>query len=114
MNTLRPIPLHRHLGFRLSFSPARREALRTAALLAFLLTAYSIAGTLDYQDALITEARAAAQTHALRADQHQAQLLTCVNGGMSGLYSEDANGIRKYVICDRAFEISDENVKGKS
>ena len=110
MNTLRPIPRLHHLRFRWAFGPARREALRTAALLVGLLLAYGIVGTLDYQDALLSEAQASARL----ADMHQAQLLACVNGGASGLCSEDADGVRKYVVCERAFEVSDENLKDKS
>lgn len=106
---INPLSWRRHLAFRWAFGPARRSDLKTAALLVGILSAYVLVGRMDYEDALITEA----QAHARRADQHQAQLLACVNGGMSGLYSEDANGIRKYVICDRAWEVSDENVKDR-
>lgn len=106
----RPIPMMSHLRFRWSFSPARRNDLKTAALIAAILAAYGITGTLDYHDALISEA----QAHARRADLHRAQLLACINGGMPGLYSEDDNGIRTYVVCDRAFEVSDENTRKKS
>lgn len=109
MNTLRHLPLHKRLAFRWAFSHRLRSDLKTAALLVGILLAYGIAGRMDYEDALISEAKA----HEARANLHQQQLLACVNGGMSGLYSEDSNGIRKYVVCDRAWEVSDENVKDR-
>jgi len=106
---IRPLLWRHHLAFRWAFSPRRRADLRTAALLALILIAYGIAGRMDYEDALISEAQASEA----RAELHLRQLLACVNGGMSGLYSESANGTRRYVICDRAWEVSDENMKVK-
>ena len=110
MSALRPLPLHRHLSFRWAFSHRRRSDMKTTALLIGILLAYGIVCRMDYEDELISEA----QAHARQASRTQAQLLACVNGGMSGLYTEDVNGIRKYVVCDRAWEVSDENVKDKS
>ncbi len=110
MSALRPLPLHRHLSFRWAVSHRRRSDMKTAALLIGILLAYGIVGRMDYEDALISEAQASEA----RANLHQRQLLACVNGGMSGLYTEDDSGIRKYVVCDRAWEVSDENVKDKS
>jgi hypothetical protein len=104
---IRPLPLHKRLAFRWAFGPNRRSDIKTAALLAGILIAYAIAGTMDYRDALISEA----QAQEARADQHAAQLLACINGGMSGLYSTDSNGIRKHIVCDKAWEVSDEAVK---
>ena len=106
---IRPLPWRHHLSFRWAFSPRRRADLRTAALLALILIAYGIAGRMDYEDALISEA----QANEARANLHQRQLLACINGGMSGLYSADGKGNRRYVICDRAWEVSDENAKGR-
>lgn len=111
---IRPLLWRHHLAFRWAFSPQRRADLRTAALLTLILIAYGIAGRMDYEDALISEAQASeARASEARAELHQRQLLACVNGGMSGLYSESADGTRRYVICGRAWEVSDENMKVK-
>lgn len=85
-----------HLRFRMASSPARREAAKNACLVALILGAYAIAGTLDYQDELASEA-IAQERHAIQ----QAALQTCLNSPTPGSYTlSSGDGYHIELHCD--------------
>lgn len=91
-----------NLRFRLAFHVARRDLLKNLALIAGLLVCYGIVGRMDYEDELIAEAEASAAN----ADLNRAALLACLNGGAPGLYIEQADGSRQYLVCEQPYEVS--------
>lgn len=103
-----------HAKFRwASRRVARRDlidGIKTVAVLIGILLAYGIVGRMDYEDALITEA----QIKAADARSHQERLLACLNGGSTGLYTTDEKGNRHFIVCDKAYTISDENTGKRS
>jgi hypothetical protein len=118
MNTLRPIESHRHLLNRWSCRATRREDLAAAKTIAALLVAYMIVGYIDAQADEVSQAMAgeaaaygAAATATRHADLHAARLARCLNGGPVGLYSTDKEGYRNYVVCDKAWEITNKGIK---
>ena len=105
---MRGLTLVERARFRLAGSAAKREAWKTAGLMAGVIVAYAVAGTLDYQDQLLAEKMAAEERFAAQ----QAAMLACLNGGSPGYYRMTEAGHRVYLVCD-VHEVSDENVKGK-
>lgn len=101
---------YQRLRFRLAFSQARRQALQNIAIITGLIVAFGIVGRMDYEDELITQATASEAT----ADRHRAALLACLNGGAPGLYTESADGVRVYLVCDPPYEVSDEGVRRRA
>lgn len=93
------------LRFALAPSRARRDALKTACAVAFILAAYALVGTLDYQDQLLAEKMAAEA----RYSEQQAAMLACLNGGAPGYYTLTSEGHRSYLVCD-LYEVTDQNV----
>ena len=72
-----------------------------------LLLAFGIVGNMDYAE----EMRQEAERQSIRADLNRAALVACLNGGAPGLFIEQADGSRNYLVCDRPYEVSDKNVK---
>lgn len=102
--------LYQRLRWRLAFSQARRDTLQNLALIAGLIICFGIVGRMDYEDELIAQAEASAAT----ADLNRAALLACLNGGSPGLYTESADGVRVYLVCDPPYEVSDENIRRRA
>jgi hypothetical protein len=94
-----------HMRFRYAFRAKVREDIKTAACLIAIVACYAVVGEMDYRDALQMEAEA----HARNAQATQEQLIACLNGGATGLYTTDSAGNRHYIVCERPWTVSDEN-----
>ena len=102
--------LYQRLRFRLASRHQQHEALRNVALIVGLLLCLGIVGRLDYED----ELRQQAEASAANADLNRAALLACLNGGAPGLYTESADGVRVYLVCDPPYEVSDQNIRRRA
>ena len=105
MNNLR---LARGLHWRDS-TPSLSEmgfTLRNIGLIAGLILVLGITGTMDYAD----EVRAEAMAQEARADLNRAALLACLNGNAPGLYVEQEDGSRQYLVCSDPYYVSDRNI----
>jgi hypothetical protein len=102
--------LYRRLQFYLASRAKQREILTNLALIAGLLVCFGIVGRMDYEDALIAEA----ERQSANADLNRAALLACLNGGAPGLYTESADGVRVYLVCDPPYEVSDQNIRRRA
>jgi hypothetical protein len=91
-----------HLRFRFAFSHRRRQAIKTGALLAAILLAYAVVGTLDYADAQRAEAMAQAE----QAQRWSATLADCLNGTARFVHDgPHTDGYGKTgIVCLRAEE----------
>ncbi len=107
---MRRLTLIQRLRFAFAPSAARRDLFKNAALIVGLLIAFGIVGRLDYEDELRQQAEASAAS----ADLNRAALLACLNGGAPGLYTESADGVRVYLVCDPPYEVSDQNIRRRA
>lgn len=97
-------------GARPTLGEALRQAdgaLKAIIIVLAILVAYGIVGRMDYEDALIAEAERANDHAALRGQQ----LIACLNGRPTGLYTENHRGERTYIVCREAEEIPVGKVK---
>lgn len=85
--------------------PTDRESYLPHLLAVFFL--FIAASSYEYA----TEKNIEAQNHSLRADRNRDALLACLNGGAPGLFIEQPDGSRNYLVCDHPYEVSDKNVK---
>ena len=104
MNTLR-----RHFGLRWQRTlPAAEDLgidLQNLLIIAILMLAFGIVGSMDYAD----EQRQESERMAASAELNRAALLACLNGGSPGLYIEQPDGSRQYLVCSEPYEVSDKN-----
>lgn len=94
-----------HAKFRWASRRTLREDIKNAACLIAVIACYAIVGEMDYRDALRSEAEAQERN----AQATQEQLIACLNGGATGLYTTDDKGHRHYIVCERPWTVSDEN-----
>ena len=78
---------------------------KNIGLIAGLILVLGITGTMDYAD----EVRAEAMAQEARADLNRAALLACLNGNAPGLYVEQEDGSRQYLVCSDPYYVSDKN-----
>jgi hypothetical protein len=79
---------------------------KNIGLIAGLILVLGITGTMDYADAQ----RAEAMAQEARADLNRAALLACLNGNAPGLYVEQPDGSRQYLVCSDPYYVSDRNI----
>jgi hypothetical protein len=101
-------PLRRFYGLRWQGQTPKPAdigiTLQNILIIATVLLAYGIVGSIDYATEKSIEAERQAEAFSVQ----QAAMLACLNGGSPGYYSIDSEGHRHYIVCD-IYEVSDEN-----